>query len=138
MSLEFLRRSDRAIIPTRNNSGDAGYDIYACSDNDVDAITIKPFERVLVRTDISVKIPYGYYGRIAPRSGLALKFGIDVLAGVVDFGYEGEVGVILINLGSKDFKFKHSDRIAQLVVTKIYVDGDASTRGEKGFGSSDV
>ena len=88
-------------------------------------------------------IPKGYYGRIAPRSGLALRDGIGVLGGVVDSGYRGEIGVILINSGSRDFDFYKGDRVAQLIIEKCHdieweeCDNlDDSDRGEGGFGST--
>jgi dUTP pyrophosphatase len=99
-----------------------------------------------VNTGIQIAIPEGYYGRIAPRSGLAVKHGIDVLAGVVDSGYRGEVGVVLQNLGLMDFEYREGDRIAQLIIEKCHdveweeVESEedlvSSERGEGGFGST--
>ena len=89
--------------------------------------------------------PEGTYGRVAPRSGLALKHSIDVGAGVIDADYRGEVGVILFNFGTKDFEIKEGDRIAQLVLEKIELSEvlevqelDETVRGEGGFGSTGV
>jgi len=82
-------------------------------------------------------------GRVAPRSGLAYKHGIDTLAGVIDADYRGPVGVILANLSDTDFAVKVGDRIAQLVVEKIVMPDvvvvnelEASVRGAGGFGST--
>ena len=98
---------------------------------------------IISPTGISISIPRGYYGRVAPRSGLALRDGIDVLAGVIDAGYRGEVGVILINFGDKSFAFRKGDRIAQLIIEKCHevewqeVDElNGTARGDDGFGSS--
>jgi dUTP pyrophosphatase len=93
-----------------------------------------------------MSIPPGYYGRIAPRSGLALKYGIDVLAGVVDAGYRGEICVILYNTDKDNlFHIKTGDRIAQIIIEKYYPMDfveveklDESIRGNSGFGSSGV
>tara|TARA_Y100000034_G_scaffold44524_1_gene54635 strand:+ start:1794 stop:2219 length:426 start_codon:yes stop_codon:yes gene_type:complete len=136
--VQIKKLHDDSHIPSRNSAGDAGYDLYAIG-HDV----IKAGERQLVSTGISISIPRGYYGRVAPRSGLALRDGIDVLAGVIDAGYRGEVGVILMNLGDKNFAFRKGDRIAQLIIEKCHevewqeVDElNGTARGDGGFGSS--
>lgn len=110
------RLNSNASLPSKQHSDDAGYDLSACLDS---PITLAPHERVLVSTGLSVAIPVGHYGRIAPRSGLALKNGIDILAGVVDSGYRNEVKVILYNTSSESFVIKHGDRIAQLIIEVI-------------------
>jgi len=99
--------------------------------------------KALVATDISLAIPSGYYGRVAPRSGLAVKHFIDVGAGVIDEDYRGPVGVVLFNFGEKEFEIKKGDRIAQLILEKIITpeveevaDLDVTKRGEGGFGST--
>ena len=127
-----------AMIPARANKTDAGYDLWS-----VESYTLKPLERKLFKTGISVEIPEGHYGRIAPRSGLAYKHGLDVLAGVIDSSYRGEIGVILINLGDKDVYITHGDRIAQLIIETCHhpnmiqvEDLNDSSRAEKGFGST--
>ncbi|OXA45955.1 Deoxyuridine 5'-triphosphate nucleotidohydrolase [Folsomia candida] len=74
----------------------------------------------MVKTDIQIKLPSGYYGRVAPRSGLALKNKLDVGAGVIDEDYRGNVGVILFNFGDADFEINEGDRVAQLICEKIY------------------
>lgn len=98
----------------------------------------------MVSTDISFTVPVGTYGRIAPRSGLAVKNGIQTGAGVVDRDYTGEVKVILFNHSQKDFAIKKGDRIAQLILERIVenaqvvvVDSlEESARGAGGFGST--
>jgi len=99
----------------------------------------------LVKTDIQVKVPEGTYGRVAPRSGLALKNKIDVGAGVIDRDYRGNVGVILFNLSDEDFQVSPGDRVAQLICEKIEYPEveelenlDDTDRGEGGFGSTGV
>lgn len=97
----------------------------------------------LVKTDIQIEVPFGTYGRVAPRSGLAWKNFIDVGAGVIDQDYRGNVGVILFNHSETDFDVKKGDRIAQLICERIVypnlaqVDSLTDTvRGEGGFGST--
>ena len=141
MNVKINRLISQARIPTRSNDTDAGYDLYSAVYGRIEGRT-----RGIINTGISIAIPEGYYGRIAPRSGLAVKHGIDVLAGVVDSGYRGEVGVVLHNLGNMDFEYGEGDRVAQLIIEKCHdvvweeVDSEkdlfSSERGDGGFGSS--
>lgn len=138
MNLYVKKLNPSATIPTQANETDAGYDLVS-----VESYTLKPSERKLFKTGLAVEIPQGFYGRVAPRSGLAYKHGIDVLAGVIDSGYRGEVGVILINLGSVDMTISTGDRLAQLIIEYchhpkiIEVESlEDSSRSAKGFGSS--
>ena len=126
--------------------GDAGIDLYATED-----CIIQPGEQVLVKTGISVSFSPDYYLRIAPRSGLAYKNGIDVMAGVIDSSYRGEIGVILRNhsVATEEdtgaFIINRGDRIAQMIPERISQEHfifvselDDSERGEGGFGSTGV
>ena len=133
-----------AIIPSKSSAYAAGYDLSALA-----SCTIEARCRMLIKTGISVAVPAGTYGRIAPRSGLALKNGIDVMAGVIDADYRGDVGVILVNLGSSPFTINPGDRIAQLILEKIESnatvqeiaeadDLSPTSRGSNGFGSTGV
>jgi dUTP pyrophosphatase len=141
MKIKINKLVPQATIPTRSNGTDAGYDLYAAVNG-----RIEGKNRDVINTGISIAIPEGYYGRIAPRSGLAVKNGLDVLAGVVDSGYRGEVGVVLQNLGYMDFEYSEGDRIAQLIIEKCHdveweevaypEDLTSSERGEDGFGST--
>jgi dUTP pyrophosphatase len=97
----------------------------------------------VISTGIAVAVPEGCYGRIAPRSGLAAKHGIDVLAGVVDRSYRGALLVVLLNTGSDAVRLDHGERIAQLIIERcetpaveLVEDLDATERGANGFGSS--
>lgn len=134
-----------AQLPTRACDWDAGADLYS-----VENISIPPLSRQLVHTGISIELEtddYGLtYARIAPRSGLAHKHGIDVMAGVIDIGYRGEICVVLFN-SDKDhtFEVKSGDRIAQLIVEKCYwtkfIDSEElsqSSRSTNGFGSTGI
>lgn len=129
-----------AKIPRRESQGAAGYDLSSAVD-----VTIPPGGRAVVPTGIAIAVPEGTYGRVAPRSGLAAKHGIDVLAGVIDEDYRGEVGAILLNTSSTAFSIAAGDRIAQLVLEKIetplvsvVTDLGFTARGGGGFGSTGV
>ena len=98
-----------------------------------------------MRTGLSIAIPENTYARIAPRSGLAVKKFLDTGAGVVDYDYRGEVGVVLFNHSEEDFEVKVGDRIAQLILERISMAGCVEAdelfdteRGGAGFGSTGV
>ena len=141
ISIAIKKLSDKAIIPTQGTSEAAGYDLYAAEDS-----VVYSMSRTLVKTNISIAIPEGYYGRIAPRSGLAFKYGIDVLAGVIDSDYRGDIGVILFNTSTNtEFKVKAGDRIAQIIIEKCHnvhwdIENELtdSNRQNNGFGSTGV
>ena len=110
-------------------------------------LTLAPGARALVPTGLKIELPQGYEAQVRPRSGLALKHGVTCLntPGTIDSDYRGEVGVILVNLGSEPFVAARGERIAQLVVAAHarveweVVDGHAATeRGEGGFGSTGI
>jgi dUTP pyrophosphatase len=132
--------SDDAIIPTRAYEYDAGWDLY-CAEK----LYIIPSRRRVVSTNIAISIPEGYVGLIWPRSGLAVKKGIDVFAGVIDSGYRGEIKVCLYNSSEVSLEINKGDRVAQIIFHKLpqtemlEVDSlDDSIRGDGGFGSSGV
>lgn len=136
--LRFAKLSERAVPPTRGSTKAAGYDLHSAYDYSVGAM-----DRAIVKTDIQIAVPRGYYGRVAPRSGLAAKHFIDVGAGVVDEDYRGNVSVVLFNFSKETFEVKKGDRVAQLVCEKIcYPDLveertlDETGRGIGGFGST--
>lgn len=138
MSLGVKKLTNNAILPTRGSSGAVGYDLYS-----TDNVTIPPTHRALVGTGIAVLLPEGVYGRVAPRSGLAVKHGIQVGAGVVDPDYTGEVKVVIFNHGDREFVVKEGDRIAQLVLERcetpeVWEIGnlEETLRGSGGFGST--
>lgn len=139
IEIPVSRLHDSATLPTKAHPDDAGWDLYA----DVER-RICPGEYVTINTGIRMAIPRGFYGRIAPRSGIAVDNGIDNLAGVVDSGYRGEIRVVLINLGNEDFYVSRGDRIAQMIIevapstalTEVDNLPEAGGRGSGGFGSS--
>ena len=105
-------------LPGYATSQSAGVDLMAALE---DSFLLKPFERKLVPTGISIALPEGYEAQIRPRSGLALKHGLTVLntPGTIDADYRGEIQVILINLGSDDFLIERGLRIAQMVLSPV-------------------
>ena len=96
-----------------------------------------------METNISIDVPQGTYGRIAPRSGLALKHGINTGASVIDADYTGPIGILSFNHGNQDFQIQEGDRIAQLILKQIankpvmaVWELTHTQRGNKGFGST--
>ncbi|KAH6691645.1 deoxyuridine 5'-triphosphate nucleotidohydrolase [Plectosphaerella plurivora] len=132
--------SDKARLPTRGSAFAAGYDVYASKET-----TIPARGKALVDTDIAISVPVDTYGRIAPRSGLASKHFIDTGAGVIDADYRGQVKILLFNHSDTDFAVAEGDRVAQLILERIYTpdvvevaDLEESVRGAGGFGSTGV
>lgn len=137
------------VAPSYGSPGAIGLDLRAyikrCDPTDR-TLTLFPGRRASIPTGLKMAIPPGWYGRIAPRSGLAVKSGVDVLAGVVDSDYRGEIMVALINLGDTLVKFTHGDKIAQMIFEIAdraeleFVPNEAdlgiTERGEGGFGST--
>lgn len=111
--IAWIKFSESAIQPKKGTPGSAGYDLYSAED-----ITIPSKQRACVATDVGVLIPSGYYGRVAPRSSLAYRYGIDVFAGVIDNDYRDKIGVILYNSGDDQFNINKGDRIAQIIFEK--------------------
>lgn len=137
-SLKFKRLVSNATLPTRGSHSAAGLDLYS-----IEAIRLSPSERCLARTGLAAAIPDGYYGRIAPRSGLATKNGIDVLAGVIDADYRGEIQCLLYNAGNEIVELAAQTKICQLIIEKIITptpkwadDLPDTIRGGGGFGST--
>lgn len=136
--LYFIRRSPLATIPTRGSDRSAGYDLYSTSN-----VIIEPQGKALIPIGLTIALPKGTYGRIAPRSGLAVNHFIDVGAGVIDPDYRGSISVLLFNHGKSYYRVRVGDRVAQLICEKIQdinlveVDElDLTMRNENGFGSS--
>lgn len=140
MALRVMRLCDEAELPKRGSDGAAGYDLQS-----TEPMVILPGKRAVVPTGISIELPPNVYGRIAPRSGLAVKHGIQVGAGVIDADYRGEIKVVLFNHDMNPYIIKPGYRIAQLVlercetpvVEEIYDTSDTQ-RGGGGFGSTGV
>ena len=162
--LKVYRLNEDATIPRRANLLDAGYDLSSSEDT-----CVPPLSRKIVSTGLVISLPQSeslgpsdlqsknlkFYARIAPRSGLAAKNGIDGFAGVVDAGYRGEIKVILFNSSNENFVIRKGDRIAQMIIETIITpeveevspfqslgtfdsEGSGDSRGTGGFGSTGV
>lgn len=142
MTLKIKRLRDSAVIPQRATDGSAGYDLCACTSEN---ITIAPGETKLIPTGIALQLPEGTVGLVFGRSGLGIKHGIVPAnaVGVIDSDYRGEVSVGLINHSKETYTIGSGERIAQLVITPVLTPdieeaGELSQtgRGEGGFGST--
>ena len=144
MALNVTKLVPHANLPARSTPGAAGYDLFS-----TDNYVVLPGRRVVVSTGISVQLPPGTYGRVAPRSGLAVKHGLDTLAGVIDPDYTGEIKVVLQNLDmNQPFVIRPGYRIAQLILEKYETvevvevpsenTGLVTERGAAGFGSTGI
>lgn len=137
--MKFKKLSETAHAPTKSHTFDAGWDLYAD-----EVVSIVPGSRQVVSTGIAFDIPQGFAGLVWPRSGLSANWSLQVLGGVVDSGYQGEVKVILYNGGPYTFTALKGDRIAQIVFQAVLLGGmfevedfeQKTTRGDNGFGSS--
>jgi len=134
-------------LPEYETEGSAGMDLRANFPVELrkNGVVLEAGSRTLVPTGLKFEIPLGYEVQIRPRSGLALKHGVTLVnaPGTIDSDYRGEVGVILVNLGSEAFRIYHGERIAQMVFAKVarcVITETASLtktdRGVGGFGST--
>jgi dUTP pyrophosphatase len=144
--VKVLAHGEGLPLPTYESAGAAGLDLVAAI-SEGERLTLRPGDRALVRTGLSIQLPEGYEAQVRPRSGLALKNGVTVLnaPGTIDADYRGEIAVVLINHGSDPYEIVRGARIAQLVVAPVtravlapVAALDASQRGASGFGSTGV
>ena len=143
MNIKIINKSTH-LLPEYETIASAGMDLRA---NLETAVTLKPWERTIIKTGLFIELPIGIEAQVRPRSGLAAKKGITVLnaPGTVDADYRGEIGVILVNLSNEDFTIENGERVAQLVIAKheraawqqVEVLGETE-RGAGGFGSTGV
>ncbi len=140
MNISVLKLDKELPTPGRAHDDDAGLDLHARY-----PAQLAPGERTTIDTGIALALPPGHAGFVLPRSGLASRYGIGVVnaPGLIDPGYRGEIRVVLVNLGSEEFRIARSDRIAQLVVVPVAAVHvqlvetlSDSERGSGGFGSS--
>lgn len=139
--VKIINNSKHAL-PNYETVGSAGMDLRA---NLEESITLKPLERAMIPTGLSMALPEGYEAQVRPRSGLATKKGISVLnsPGTIDADYRGEIKVILVNLSNEDFVVENGERVAQMVIAKYEQISwtavevlDETERGAGGFGST--
>lgn len=134
-----VKRLDKSVdLPNYARRWDVGFDLRSAED-----VVVKVGERRIIRTGLSFAVPIGYAGLIWDRSGMAANHAMHTMAGVVDPGFRGEIGVVMINLGKEDFHIEKNMRIAQMLIHKVFTpeffeveDLDESERGEGGFGST--
>lgn len=139
--VKIINQSKHAL-PQYETKGSAGMDLRA---NIEASITIKPLERAMVATGLSIALPDGYEAQVRPRSGLAAKKGVTVIntPGTIDADYRGEIKVILVNLSNEDFVIEDGERVAQMVIARFNqiswepTDSlEETERGSGGFGST--
>lgn len=144
MKLKIKKLNENVNIPEYKSEGAAGMDLYANIDKPV---ILRPLQRKLIPTGLSIELEHGYEAQIRPRSGMALKNGISVLntPGTIDEDYRGEVGIIAVNLSTDEYTIQPQERIAQMVITKVeQADIEVVTelsdteRGDGGFGHTGV
>ncbi len=138
--IKMKRLHEDAVIPTRGSAEAAGLDLYS-----LESVEIPAGKRALLRTGIAMAIPKGTVGLIWPRSKLAAKQGIDVLAGVVDSDYRGEIHVSLLNTGEDAVEIRKGDKTAQILIQAISVEQplevselDETERGSAGITSTEM
>ena len=140
VDMQIVKMSSRAVIPTRATKYSVWLDFYSPSD-----YLIRPLNQIKIPTQIKIRVPQGHYGRLTPKSGLAMKHQIHVGAGVIDPDYTGEVKILLFNAGRLYYLIQKGDPIAQLILEKVSLpiltkvdELPPTNRGEKGCGSHSV
>jgi len=113
MQIRIKKLTPEAIIPQAQRPGDAGLDLYSIEDYE-----LKPGERHVFKTGLSIELPHGFVSLIWGRSGLAVRHGLATIAGLIDSNYRGEYSVIILNTSNENYMVKKGDRIAQLLIQK--------------------
>jgi len=140
IKIKRLKTDNSIHLPAYESEGSSGMDVRASV---TEPVLLNPGDIRLIPTGLAVSVPPGYEVQVRPRSGLALKHGIGMVnsPGTIDSDYRGEIGIILINWGSEQFLVKGGDRIAQMIVSRVYMadlietdDLDETSRGQGGFG----
>lgn len=138
MTIKIKKLSTDAILPKYAHPNDAGMDFYAN-----ETTVLQPNERKLISTGISMAIPEGYVGLLWDKSGIASKYGIKTMAGVIDSGYRGEIKILVHNLSNTSYTFEKGKKVAQMLIQPIeqkklveVEDLEDTNRGKGGFGST--
>lgn len=138
MTVKIKKLSKEAVLPKYAYPGDAGMDIFSNEE-----IVLEPNQRKPISTGIMMEIPSGYVGLVWDKSGIAAKYGIKTMGGVIDAGYRGEVKILLCNLSAEKFKIEKGMKIAQILIQPVeqkkiieVEELEGSERGEGGFGST--
>ncbi|CCV02129.1 dUTPase [Invertebrate iridovirus 25] len=114
--IKFILTSENASAPQKGTSKSAGYDLKS-----IEKCVVQKRSHLAIKTGLKVELPTNTYGRIASRSGLSFKHGIEVGAGVIDEDYPNELMIILHNHSDTDFKVEVGDRIAQIIIQPVVV-----------------
>ncbi len=142
MRVQVKKLKESAILPEYQSAQASGMDLHACID---EPITLQPMERRMIPTGIAIALPVGYEAQIRARSGLSIKHGLTMVNGIgtIDADYRGEVGALVINLGTEPFTVEPDMRIVQMVVAKhervSWQESGSlneTERGEGAFGST--
>lgn len=138
MKIKFKKLNPSAKLPAYAHPGDAGIDFFA-----LEKTVIRPGERLVVKTGISMELPHGYVGLFWDKSSIGIKEGIKTIGGVIDAGYRGEVMVGIVNLSEKEYVFEVGHKVAQMLIQEVELaeieevaDLNTSSRGQGGFGST--
>lgn len=140
IKIKRVRSGSDLLLPRYMTSHSAGMDLYADIEGEY---VLRPMERKLVPTGIAIALPDGFEAQIRPRSGLAINYGITLLnsPGTIDADYRGEISLIMINLSDKPFTVNRGDRVAQMIINKVYhaawetvEELEDTKRGSGGFG----
>lgn len=144
IKVKRLQGGEDIPLPAYETNGASAMDIRAAVQ---DTVILNPGDIKLIPTGLAVSVPRGYEVQIRPRSGLALKHGIGMAnsPGTIDSDYRGEIGLVMINWSKNPFSIKRGDRIAQMLITRVYradimevKELDATSRGDGGFGHSGI
>lgn len=144
MNLLVKKLSTTAKLPTKAYPSDAGFDLYIDLGDDKSQIELQPQQRITLKTGISIKLPEGYCGIFKDRSGLAVKNGLHILAGVIDCNFLGELAICVLNTDKqKSHILYHGDKLTQMLIVPVPFiqikevnELPITDRGDKGFGSS--
>ena len=139
--IKFLLKQPEAKLPTQGSNEAAGLDLYAC-----EPATVQPGQSAKINTGVCMELPLGCVGLIWPRSKIATRYNIDVLAGVIDSDYRGEIQIAIINHGDSPFEVGVGDKIAQMIIQRhmLYMDVvevdqlNESRRGNAGINSTEL
>lgn len=138
MKLKIKKMHPEAKLPSYAHPYDAGMDLFA-----LEEVKIKPGETARIRSGVALEIPEGFVGLCWDKSGLSMKNGIKVLAGVIDSGFRGELVMGVINLGKEEYTFEKGHKVMQMLVQPVEImeiieteELSETSRGEGGFGST--
>lgn len=138
LKIKFQKLSESAKLPVRGSPRSAGFDLFSA-----EAVIIKPWTGVSVKTDLAFSVPKNYYGQILSRSGLVSRHKVVVIAGTIDSDYRGNVVILLMNYSDTPYSIAVGDRVAQIVFLKNYypllletAKLDFTWRADRGLGST--